>query len=47
MTYVLGSVAYRNKKERDRLWRELRKELGGNALLWAEDGFILYKYSEF
>jgi hypothetical protein len=41
---IFGSVEFRNNKERKRLFKQLKDELGSDSKIWAE-GYTLYYQS--
>lgn len=40
---VFGTVPYHNKKEKLRIWRELKREFGDQVKIFIQDGFIDYQ----
>jgi len=44
--YVTGFCPFNSKKEKDRIWREMRREFGSKVKLWVEDSFVVYRYKD-
>lgn len=43
MLKIFGSVSFRNNKERKRLFKQLKDELGSDSKIWAENYTLFYQ----
>jgi hypothetical protein len=40
----IGSVPYKNNKDRKRIFKLIRDEYGMNCIIWVEDNLLFYEY---
>jgi hypothetical protein len=44
MLKIIGSVPFKNNKERRLIFRKIKNEFGQECQIWVEDNVLFYKY---